>query len=186
MKNTLLCAVLCLGAFGCTTRQSGDQTATAPTTGEVSSAGEALAEIDGRSGTDTDGMAHFTQSGGQVTMHLTVKNLKPGPHAAHLHETGDCSAPDASSAGPHWNPTSDPHGKWGHGEHHKGDIGNIEVAEDGTGSLTLTTAQWSLGTGAANDVVGKAVVVHADADDFTSQPAGAAGGRVGCGVVRMK
>lgn len=186
MKTTLLIAVLCLTALGCTTRQSTEQTATAPTTGEVASANEAIAQIEGRSDTNTDGQAHFTESDGKVTMHLTVKNLKAGRHAAHIHEKGDCSAPDASSAGPHWNPTTEPHGKWGEGEHHHGDIGNIDVAEDGTGSLTLATDQWTLGTGAANDVVGKAVVVHADPDDFTSQPAGNAGGRVGCGVIKMK
>ena len=68
--------------------------------------------------------------------------------------------------------------------HHLGDIGNLEVGEDGEGSLTLSTDKWTMGSGADNDILGKAVIVHAGADDFTTQPTGAAGGRIGCGVIK--
>ena len=82
----------------------------------------------------------------------------------------------------HWNPTDVEHGKWGEGEFHLGDIGNITVGEDGTGRITLTTDLWEIGTGSDIDVVGKSIIIHADADDFVSQPSGAAGARIGCGV----
>jgi Cu-Zn family superoxide dismutase len=78
------------------------------------------------------------------------------------------------------------HGKWGADHFHLGDLGNIDVNEDGFGSLTLTTDLWSLGTGGDDDIVGLGIIVHASEDDFTTQPTGAAGGRIGCGVVVKK
>src|SRR5690606_23912533 len=84
----------------------------------------------------------------------------------------------------HWNPTTHPHGQWDHEDgHYLGDLGNIEVGEDGTGSITITTDRWELGTGGMADIVGTAVIVHTSADDFTTQPTGNAGGREACGVV---
>ena len=84
-----------------------------------------------------------------------------GVHAVHIHESGDCSSPDGKSAGGHWNPTDVPHGKWGEGEFHLGDIGNMTVGEDGTGKIELTTDQWEMGTGSIRDIVGKGIIVHA-------------------------
>jgi Cu-Zn family superoxide dismutase len=78
------------------------------------------------------------------------------------------------------------HGKWDNGAHHLGDIGNIEVQPDGSGTVTLTTDKWTIGTGQPNDIVGKAIIVHEKQDDFQTQPTGNAGGRVGCGVVTAK
>lgn len=89
------------------------------------------------------------------------------------------------SAGGHWNPTNTAHGKWGDGEFHLGDIGNITVGKDGTGVIELTTDLWEIGTGSDRDVVGKAIILHAGADDFTSQPSGAAGARIGCGAILL-
>jgi Cu-Zn family superoxide dismutase len=88
------------------------------------------------------------------------------------------------SAGPHWNPTNQAHGQWGHGAYHLGDIGNIEVGPDGKGGITFRTDLWSIGGKPEKDIVGRAVVVHANPDDFVTQPTGNAGGRIGCGVVR--
>ena len=93
--------------------------------------------------------------------------------------------PDGTSAGGHWNPTNVAHGAWGEGEFHLGDIGNMTVAENGTGRIALTTDLWEMGTGSDVDIVGRSVIVHADPDDFTSQPTGNAGGRIGCGVIEM-
>ena len=129
------------------------------------------------------GMAVFTQNGDQITFTAEIQGASPGLHAIHIHAYGDCSAPDGKSAGGHWNPTDVEHGKWGEGEFHLGDIGNITVGEDGTGSITLTTDLWEIGTGSDIDVVGKSIIIHADADDFVSQPSGAAGARIGCGVI---
>ena len=100
-----------------------------------------------------------------------------------MHMPGACSAPDATSAGGHWNLTNQAHGRWGIEPFHLGNIGNIEVSDEGMGSLDMTTNLWSLEPNVEDSVLGKAMVMHAGADDFTSQPAGASGPRVGCGVV---
>ncbi len=147
------------------------------------SAKQASATIGPTSDNSVTGMAVFTQNGDQITLTIEIQNASPGIHAVHIHENGDCSAPDGTSAGGHWNPTDVAHGKWGEGEFHLGDIGNITVGEDGTGSIELTTDLWEIGTGSDIDVVGKGIIVHADADDFISQPSGNAGARIGCGVI---
>ncbi len=146
----------------------------------------AEAMIEAKSGSEMSGMAIFAETDGNVTVTLEIEKAPPGTHAAHLHEFGDCSSDDGKSAGGHWNPTTDDHGKWGEEHFHLGDLGNIEVGEDGYGALTMSTDMWSLGTGDDNDIVGLGIIVHASADDFTTQPTGAAGGRIGCGVVVKK
>lgn len=144
---------------------------------------QANAMISSSNDSGVTGMAIFTQKGEMITLTIDIQGASPGLRAVHIHEKGDCSAPDGSSAGGHWNPTGVAHGKWGEGEFHLGDIGNITVGEDGTGSISLTTDLWEIGTGSDVDVVGKGIIVHAGADDFTSQPSGAAGSRIGCGVI---
>lgn len=146
---------------------------------------EATATIAPTSGNSVVGMAIFTQTGDEIMLTIEIQNASPGLHGVHIHENGDCSAPDGKSAGGHWNPTDVEHGKWGEGEFHLGDIGNITVGEDGTGSIELTTDLWEIGTGSDVDVVGKGIIVHADADDFVSQPSGNAGARIGCGVITL-
>ncbi len=145
----------------------------------------AMAVISSASGSNVSGTATFSQAGdGMVRMVLEVENLSPGAHALHLHENGDCSAADATSAGGHWNPTGDPHGKRGENDFHSGDIDNITVGDDGVGTLEMEVEGWSIGDGSGSDIINKAVIIHADADDFTSQPSGAAGSRVACGVIQ--
>ena len=81
---------------------------------------------------------NFAEENGNVRLELSADNLTPGEHAVHLHEKGDCSAEDASSAGGHWNPAMKPHGKrGGGGSYHKGDIGNMTVGNDGKGKISL-------------------------------------------------
>ena len=144
---------------------------------------QANAAIVSRIGSDVSGAAVFTQGGDSITLIIEIHNATPGLHAVRIHEYGDCSAPDGTSAGGHWNPTNTAHGKWGDGEFHLGDIGNITVGGDGTGETELTTDLWEIGTGSIRDVVGKGIIVHAGADDFTSQPSGAAAARIGCGPI---
>lgn len=147
----------------------------------------ATAKLEPKSGSKLAGSARFVPDGkGGLVLTVEVTGAPPGEHAVHIHEKGDCSSPDAKSAGDHWNPTHEAHGQWGHGAHHLGDIGNLTVGADGKGTLTLATDKWSAGTGGANDVVGHAIVVHGGVDDFTSQPAGNAGPRIGCGVIEKK
>ncbi|WP_163378330.1 superoxide dismutase family protein [Cyclobacterium sp. SYSU L10401] len=155
---------------------------TEPETTELESA---VAVISGASGSNVSGSATFTElENGKVSLVIHVENLSEGEHALHLHENGDCSAADATSAGGHWNPTDDPHGKRGENEYHSGDIDNMVVGEDGVGTVEMEVEGWTIGDGANSDILNKAVIIHADADDFTSQPSGAAGARVACGVIQ--
>ena len=144
---------------------------------------KASAPLQARSGSSVHGTATFQARDGGVEMRLTVTGATPGPHAVHLHEKGDCSDPEAKSAGAHWNPTNAPHGNPSTPPCHRGDIGNLEVDAKGEGTLVYRSSTWTIGGDPATDVIGKAVIVHAQVDDFTSQPAGNAGARVACGVV---
>lgn len=141
--------------------------------------------IESKSGSNVSGNAVFTEENGEVTMTAVIDGLAEGMHAIHLHENADCSAEDGSSAGGHWNPTNEQHGKWGDaGGYHKGDIGNFKVDGNGNGTITMTTDEWCIGCAdETKNIVGKAVVIHDGVDDFTSQPSGAAGTRVGCGTI---
>src|SRR5699024_1000436 len=139
-----------------------------------------------KSETNSTGEVLFTEmENGVVRMRAKFSNMTPGTHAIHLHEKADCSSEDGTSAGGHWNPTNEKHGKWGDPEgYHKGDIGNFEVDEDGNGELTFETDEWCIGCDDdTKNIVGKAVIIHESPDDFVSQPTGDAGGRVSCGGI---
>ncbi len=133
-----------------------------------------------------NGTIRFVQEGNEVEMKLELDfPSKAGQTVAvHIHEHGDCGNAGNDAHG-HWNPTKANHGKWGEGQFHLGDIGNVKLDASGKGSLNLETSLWSVGSGAVNDVVGKAIMVHEKADDFTTQPTGNAGGRIGCGVIQV-
>lgn len=177
--RTLLLSLVVIAVSGCANKRS---MLTLPS--ESGQQPAAVAVLEKKSASSVEGRAEWIKnSDGSVTLFLKVKNLNQGKHAAHLHEKGDCTADDASSAGGHWNPHTQAHGKWEQGPHHLGDIGNLDAAADGTAELTLKTDKWTIGSGQPNDIVGHAVIVHADADDFVTQPTGNAGGRVACGVV---
>lgn len=141
--------------------------------------------LESKSGSSVKGNAVFTEEDGVVTMVAVVGGLKEGEHAIHLHEKADCSADDGTSSGGHWNPTNQPHGKWGSPDgYHKGDIGNFMADANGNGTITITTDEWCIDCGDANkDIVGKAIIIHENVDDFTTQPTGNAGGRVSCGGI---
>lgn len=138
-----------------------------------------------KSNSNVTGNVVFTQENGMVTMVAALSGLKPGTHAIHLHENADCSAADGTSAGGHWNPTGQQHGKWGDSKgYHKGDIGNFQANDNGNASTRFETDEWCIGCGdTSKDIVGKSVIVHEGTDDFTSQPSGNAGARVSCGGV---
>lgn len=185
--GTVVVLLAALAITGCGGDKSEETATMEPEVLEVEVAGNfADAAIDPKSGSTLTGMAIFKQVENGIWMELTIENAPPGTHAAHIHEFGDCSAEDGTSAGGHWNPASHDHGKWGDDPFHLGDLGNIEVGENGMGVITMQTDLWSLGSGKDNDVVGKSIIVHAAADDFTTQPTGAAGGRIGCGLIEKK
>lgn len=114
----------------------------------------------------------------------TIRGLKPNSeHGFHFHENGDCSAPDGSSAGAHFDPVGAMHGRRGEGAHHAGDMPNLTSNARGEALIDLHLEGLTLGDGGRFDVLGKAVIVHADPDDYSSQPAGNAGARIACGVI---
>lgn len=140
-----------------------------------------------KSDSNVQGEVVFTEENGMVMMKATLSGLSPGEHAIHIHEKADCSSDDGTSSGGHWNPTHEPHGKWGMAEgYHKGDIGNFTADAEGNAVVEFSTDQWCIGCEDENmNILGKAVIVHQGVDDFTSQPSGAAGARVSCtGIIQ--
>lgn len=104
-------------------------------------------------------------------------------HGIHVHERGDCSAVDAASAGAHFNPTGKPHGRMRTGTHHLGDMDNLAANNDGVARVDMHVPGLALANGSSNDIIGRAIVVHAGADDYSTQPSGNSGSRVACGVI---
>ncbi len=149
----------------------------------------AVATINAASGSSVTGTATFTQTGEKkVKLILNIDKAPQGEHAVHLHQNGDCSAPDATSAGPHWNPTKQPHGnREGDGPHHVGDLPNFTVGADGRGRVETEIEGWTVGgSDTTTNVVNRAIIIHAKADDYKTQPTGNAGGRIGCGVISLQ
>ena len=128
------------------------------------------------------GTVTFTQKGDKVLVEAKVSGLSPGGHGFHVHEKGDCSAPDGTSAGGHFNPTGKPHGDPAAADHHAGDMPMLQADAGGNAILSAEIGLITLGSG-ASDIVGKSVVIHKDADDFKTQPAGNSGARIACGVI---
>lgn len=146
---------------------------------------KAVVLLESKSGSASKGTVTFTEKDGVVTLVFKGEGFTPGTHAIHIHEKADCSAADGTSTGGHWNPTFQPHGKWGDaGGYHKGDIGNFVADENGNASLTFSTDQWCLGCPDENsNLIGHSVIIHEKQDDFTTQPTGNAGGRINCGGI---
>ena len=139
----------------------------------------ALADLFPTEGNETNGIATFEETNGTVKIVVEVSGLAPGKHGIHIHE-GDCSSPDASSAGGHLNPGNFQHGAPDSPTHHASDLGNIEADAEGHASFQITVDFIRLSEG-PNSVVGKAVVVEAEEDDF--DPARSEGTGLVCGVV---
>jgi Cu-Zn family superoxide dismutase len=173
--------IFLVGLAGCRTDR--------PPPAEKGSAGAkplvARAAIEARSGSALKGEARFTEVEGGVKVEVHVTGVTPGPHAVHIHEKGDCSAQDATSAGAHFNPDAHPHGAPTAEKHHAGDFGNMEVGADGHGMLDLVSKVLTVKDG-PHSVVGRSIIVHEKADDMTTQPTGNAGGRIGCGVIQLE
>jgi len=127
------------------------------------------------------GTIHFMKDAGGVKVTGTITGLTPGSHGFHIHEFGDCSAADFTSAGGHFNPAGNPHGSPKDAKHHEGDMGNIEAGADGSATVDYVDA--GLGFEGASSILGRGVIVHANPDDFKTQPTGNAGGRVACAAI---
>ena len=118
------------------------------------------------------------QEKGYVQVTGEVTGLKPGKHGFHIHMFGDLRAPDGMSAGGHYNPHGHPHGGVDSKERHEGDLGNIEANASGVAKINVKADHVEL-----DHVLGRSLVVHGDADDLKSQPAGNAGPRIALGVI---
>lgn len=143
--------------------------------------GMVTAQLAPTRGSNVRGTVTFEPSGDGVRVTAHIEGLPPGDHGFHLHEIGDCSAPDASSAGSHWNPTNQPHGGPDSPQHHAGDLGNVTADANGTAHLEREVKGLSLD--GPQSARGRSVLVHAKADDLKSQPAGDSGPRLACGVL---
>ena len=141
----------------------------------------AVAVLHPTQGNDVTGTVTFTQMDNGVKVEAQLKGLSTGKHGFHIHEYGDCSAMDGTSAGGHYNPTGQPHAGPDQQKRHMGDLGNVEA--DGSGNASYDRLDSHLKLMGPDTIIGRGVIVHAGADDLTSQPSGAAGPRVACGVI---
>jgi len=144
----------------------------------------AMAVLSPASGSSVHGTVYFIRENNKIRVEASVSGLTPGGHGFHIHEKGDCAAPDASSAGGHFNPTGMHHGGPDQNNRHVGDFGNIEADASGNAKYSRTFADLMIEGNAS--IIDKAVIVHAKADDLKTQPSGDAGSRVACGVINKK
>jgi Cu-Zn family superoxide dismutase len=136
-------------------------------------------------GNKTIGEATFEQDGGKVKVTIFVQGLKPDQeHGLHIHEKGDCSSGDGMSAGGHFNPHGKPHGNPNSSNRHAGDLPSLKANKQGRANVQVEVDMISV-TAGRDSIVGRAVIVHADPDDFKTQPTGNAGARLACGVIRL-
>jgi Cu-Zn family superoxide dismutase len=187
MRPVLLTPMIALALSACAAAPIASSP-TAPSspamTPSTSTARVATTHLAGASGSLVSGTLTLMPMPDGVHVTGEIGGLAPGSsHGFHVHEKGDCSAADGSSAGGHFNPTGSAHGKAGTPVHHAGDIDNIVADASGIAHVDTHVAGVTLGGGAASDVVGRAVVVHAAPDDYQTQPSGNSGARIACGVI---
>lgn len=164
----LLASLLALGACANT------NTSTGPS---------ATAKLQSTRGNTATGSVNFSQNGDRVVVSGLVSGLKANAeHGFHLHEKGDCSSEDGMSAGGHFNPDSQPHGNHASVSHHAGDLPSLKADAGGVAKFSFESKTIAVGSG-TNDIVGRALIVHRDPDDFTTQPTGNSGPRLACAVV---
>lgn len=142
------------------------------------SGSSASAPMAARSGSAVSGNVTFSEQGGVLRVQAQFTGLTPGEHGFHIHEAGDCSAADASSAKGHFNPTAKAHGHHDSDNRHGGDMPNLSANAQGEAKINVAVKGVTL-----KEIIGRSVVVHADPDDYKSQPAGNSGKRVACGVI---
>lgn len=176
MYRSSTLAALCsmtIVASGCATAGVGTEGPASATAGIRNSQGASV------------GAATLVQDGDEVEITIYLTGLPAGVHGVHLHETGTCEPPDFSSAGGHFSPEARQHGSENPRGPHAGDLPNMTVAADGTARVTLQNDMVTLREGAASllDADGTAIVVHAGADDYRTDPSGNSGARIACGVI---
>lgn len=171
MKRYLLFIGLCVGIAmsSCTKAEKEIASAKLNSTATNTSIGEAK---------------FYSTADGNIKMQLEINfpERADSTVAVHFHEDGDCGNMGENTHG-HWNPTKENHGKWGSASYHSGDIGNIKLDSKGHGSITVSTDRWSAVATDVKNIIGRGVIVHGGTDDYTTQPTGNSGPRVGCGVI---
>ncbi len=180
-------SIVLLAGLGAFCGGSGDQAGTEEAKPAAAPAGlKAAAELKPTEGSTVTGTVTFEEeSDGSVHITGKVSGLTPGKHGFHIHAVGDCSAPDGTSAGGHFNPDDTPHGAPDAATHHVGDLGNLEADEQGNAEYHATYNFLTLKDG-PHSVIGKAVIVHSGEDDLVTQPTGDAGSRQACGVIEKQ
>ena len=184
MFKHLLTSVACLGLLascGHGDKETTEKAAAAAPTGK-----SVMAKIMPKSGNTTlNGAAKVVEKGEYLVLVAKITGLKPNTtHGFHIHEKGDCSADDAKSAGGHFAPAGNKHGAYEEASRHAGDLGNIKSNAQGVAVVKRKLLGLNMKKKGDYSVVGRAVVVHEKADDLKSQPSGAAGARIGCGVLK--
>jgi superoxide dismutase, Cu-Zn family len=170
-------------SFGCEEREKEifDETQQQHKMVEESEIVKAVAVLHPTQNNKTKGTIIFRKVSGGISVQGTIEGLTPGKHGFHIHEFGDCSAPDAASAGGHFNPTGADHGARTAEDRHVGDLGNIEADENGIAKISYVDEHLSFDGN--RSIIGRGVIVHEKEDDLTTQPTGDAGGRLACGVI---
>lgn len=178
----LSAAALGVALAGCATGEAGTTGAGMAATTKGPAAHANLVGADG----SARGMAHVTASANGLDVHVEATGVPAGVHGIHIHTVGRCDGPDFQTAGGHWNPTSRAHGTENPQGAHSGDLPNITIGADGRGMLHFSVPGASLEGQAASllDADGAAVVIHANADDYRTDPSGNSGGRIACGVLK--
>jgi superoxide dismutase, Cu-Zn family len=144
----------------------------------------ATAGLQPTKGSKAFGEATFEPAGDKVRVVVFAQGLRPNQeHGFHIHEAGDCSSGDGMSAKGHFNPHGKPHGQPGSAERHAGDLPSLQAGKDGRAKLEVILDGVTLGPGPAS-IIGRGVIIHADPDDFKTQPTGNSGARIACGVIK--
>jgi superoxide dismutase, Cu-Zn family len=145
----------------------------------------ATAKLEATKGNKTFGEATFEQVGDKVRVVIFVQGLRPGQeHGLHIHEVGDCSSGDGMSTKGHFNPQNKPHGHHSSAERHAGDLPSLVANKEGRANVNIDLDVITLNPGAAS-IIDRGLIVHADPDDYKTQPTGNAGARIACGVIRL-
>lgn len=176
-----ICGLLAIFLLSCGTQENEVKDAKQETQATSYTVKHAKAVLNPTIESEVKGVVTFEVVEGGVRIIANIEGLTPGRHGFHIHEKGDCSAPDASSAGGHFNPTHAHHGSPNSPDRHVGDLGNIEA--DHSGRAHYDRVDTLVALEGDNNVIGRAVIIHSDADDYKTQPSGNSGIPVACGVI---
>jgi len=175
-KTTLLLAVILLfglSIVAVSTLRAGDK--------DHTTVKKAVAVIHPTEGNSVSGTVTFTKVDNGIKIVADISGLTPGKHGFHIHEYGDCTAKDGTSAGGHFNPENVKHGGPNDKVRHVGDLGNLDAGQDGKAHYERVDNV--IAFSGSHDIIGRAIIIHAGEDDLNTQPTGAAGARVACGVI---